>query len=267
MRPRALTRDIAGDGDVIVLIPGGLTGWLSWIPHQEHLSSRYRVIRVQPIHNELGSAGQPGDPAYTRDIERESLRLTLDELQIDQAHFAGWSSGGRALIEFTLAHPDRVWSATLVEPGAYWVLEKLGQSDPVADEANRLMYGLAGKTMTEDDFAVFLASSGFVDDPSQAQEHPYWEQSFPHRMALSWASEALMGSDHTPEDLMAITCPTLLTKGTKTSSAEQRVVDIIGDLIPDARVVELEGGHAHHIETIDRFLAEFEGFLDSVRLS
>jgi pimeloyl-ACP methyl ester carboxylesterase len=117
MEPRVLSHEVKGEGDPLVLVPGGLTGWLSWIPHAERLSARYKTIRVQPIHNELGSAGQPGDPSYTADTERESLRMTLDALGIEQADCAGWSGGGRALIEFTLAYPDRVRSLTLIEPG------------------------------------------------------------------------------------------------------------------------------------------------------
>ena len=81
---------------------------------------------MQPIHNELGTAGKPGDPSYTRETERESLRLTLDHLEIEEADFAGWSSGGKALIDFTAVYPSRVRSLALVEPAAYWILEELG---------------------------------------------------------------------------------------------------------------------------------------------
>jgi len=267
MKPRVLAHDIAGDGDPLVLVPGGLTGWVSWMPHQERLSSRHRVIRVQPIHNELGSAGEPGDPGYTREVERESLRLTLDELAIDQADFAGWSNGGRALIEFTLAYPDRVRSLALVEPAAYWILDALGETDAHLDQFYRYMYGLAGKTVTEDDLALFLSSAGFVDDPALAREHPYWERAFPHRMALSWVSDELMASGYSPDDLASTTCPVLLTKGTVTEDWEKRVVDLLGELLPDARVVELDGGHAHHIESIDQFLAELEAHLSKPRVT
>jgi hypothetical protein len=78
MEPRVLQFDDRGAGDPLVLVPGGLTGWLSGMPDQQRLASRHRVIRVQPIHNELGWQGVPGDPGYTAQIERESLRLTLD---------------------------------------------------------------------------------------------------------------------------------------------------------------------------------------------
>ncbi|HKZ25799.1 MAG TPA: alpha/beta hydrolase, partial [Acidimicrobiia bacterium] len=201
MKARILTHHVAGEGDPLVLVPGGLTGWLSWVPHQERLSAHHLVIRVQPIHNELGSAGKPGDPGYTAEVERESLRLTLDELAIAEADFAGWSGGGRALIEFTLAYPERVRSLALVEPAAYWILEELGEEDAVIDELNEFIHGLAGRDVTEDDLARFLGYAGFVQNPAEARSDPNWERWASHRMALSWQGEMVDRSGRSVEDL------------------------------------------------------------------
>ena len=127
MEPRVLQFDDRGAGDPLVLVPGGLAGWVSWVPHQERLVDRHRVVRVQPIHNELGSKGVPGDSDYTAQIERESLRLTLDALDLERPHFAGWSGVASPWIEFAIEYPERVRSLTLVEPAAYWVLALLGE--------------------------------------------------------------------------------------------------------------------------------------------
>ena len=228
MKPRVLMVDVAGVGDPLVLIPGGITGWLSWIPHQERLSDRYRTIRVQPIHNEMGSSGKPGDPSYTRDVAVESLLLTLDHLEIQQAHFAGWSAGGKGLLDLAIAHPDRLTSATLVEPAADWILEAVGESDREHQESIDFLYSLAGQDVTEGDLARFLYLAGFVADPSQARSDRYWERAWPHRMTLSWLSEKVMGSDHSIADLAMVKCPVLLTKGTETGTVEKRIVDLLG---------------------------------------
>jgi hypothetical protein len=52
VKPTVLQHDENGQGEPIVLIPGGLTGWLSWIPHQERLADRYRASRVARIPRE-----------------------------------------------------------------------------------------------------------------------------------------------------------------------------------------------------------------------
>ena len=60
---------------------------------------------------------------------------------------------------------------------------------------------------------------------------------------------------------MPATCPVLLTKGTGTADWLKRLVDVLGEKLPNATVVELEGDHAHHIESIDAFLAALEAHL------
>jgi pimeloyl-ACP methyl ester carboxylesterase len=260
MEPRALTHEISGDGEPVVLVPGGLTGWVSWIPHAERLSATWRTIRVQPIHNELGSAGQPGDPSYTAETERESLRMTLDALGIETAHFAGWSAGGKALIEFALAYPRRVRTLTLVEPGAFWILEQLGEIDPHVERTNAFLHNLFGKDVTEDDLAAFLEAAGLASK-EEARSDPYWERAVPHRMALSWYSEEYDRSGRAVEELANIRCPVLLVKGSVTTDAEKRLVDILGERLPDATVLELPGDHASHIQSIDAFLEAFEKHL------
>ena len=261
MEPRVLTHEIKGDGEPVVLIPGGLTGWVSWIPHAERLSARWRTIRVQPIHNELGSAGRRGDPGYTAETERESLRMTLDALGIEAAHFAGWSGGGKALIEFALAYPERVRTLTLLEPAAYWILEQLGEATPDVERGNAFIHGLFGKEVTEDDLAAFLEAAGLASSKEEARSDPYWERAVPHRMALSWFSEDLLGSRRSIQELANIGCPVLLVKGSVTTDAEKHLVDVLAKRLPDATVLELPGDHASHIQSIDAFLVAFERHL------
>lgn len=54
--------------------------------------------------------------------------MTLDELRLDRAHLAGWSGGGKAVLEFAMEYAERAQTLTLIEPAAYWVLEQLGHT-------------------------------------------------------------------------------------------------------------------------------------------
>lgn len=261
MDPRVLAFDDAGTGDPVVMIPGGLTGWLSWIPHQQRLAERWRPIRVQPIHNELGSAGVPGDPKYAAETARESLRLTLDHLGLERPHFTGWSAGGQQLLDFWLHYPDRVRSMVLVEPASHWMLPQLGISDTRLAKVKDLTDGLVGRNVSEDNLAVFLSLAGFADSPESARAHPQWEHWLPHRQTLSWLGPDVLSSDMSLDDLRQIECPTLAVKGTRTEPWEMRVVDTIGELAQNARVLELEGDHACHIQSIEEFCSEFEAHL------
>ncbi|MFF7754983.1 alpha/beta fold hydrolase [Streptomyces sp. NPDC007971] len=261
MKPRVLLNEVKGEGPPVVLVPGGLTGWVSWTPLADALSARRRTIRVQPIHNELGSAGERGDAGYTAAIERESLYMTMDALGIESADFAGWSAGGRALVEFALAHPERVRTLTLVEPAAYWILDGLGGSDPEVARLNRFLHALAGQDVNEDDLAEFLELAGLTPSKDQARTHPAWPRWVPHRMALSWSSEQADRPHRNVAELGDIRSPVLLVHGSATTDWLKRVVAVLDERLPDTRVLELPGDHASHLENPDAFLAALERHL------
>ena len=247
MEPRVLTHAVAGDGEPVVLLPGGLTGWGSWLPHAERLAARWRAIRVQPVHNELGSAGHPGDPAYTAALERACLRMTLDALAVGAAHMAGWSAGATAALDFALAHPERVRTLVLIEPGADWVLERLGERDPAAGRLEALLRAMAGRPVSEGDLADVLVALGLAPSAAEARADP-------HRAALSWHTEAAERFDWALADLGRLDLPVLLVKGAGSDAWLTRPVDALARLLPRASVLELPGGHACHIESIDIFL-------------
>ena len=264
MEPRVLQHDEKGDGEPIVLVPGGLTGWLSWIPHQERLAAARKAIRVQPVHNELGSRGQLVEADYDDEVERECFRATLDDLAIDTTDVAAWSGGARAAIEFSLTYPERIRSLTLIEPPALWALrDPSPEVDAAIAHLDAFIERVSGKPTTEDDLAEFLVMAGFVQDPSEARAHPMWERWFPHRGAL--ANQGKLGRKaRSLEEVERFERPVLLVKGTRSSTWLGEIVDALGRTYPRATVLDLEGSHACHIERIDEFLPRLEEHLSNV---
>jgi pimeloyl-ACP methyl ester carboxylesterase len=93
--------------------------------------------------------------------------------------------------------------------------------------------------------------------PSSAESLPYdWE-----------LVPAILGQLATPEprwwsSLARITVPTLVIAGGSTSHVPQAVLADAAALIPQARLVTLEGaGHSPHRDAPERFLPELAGFL------
>jgi pimeloyl-ACP methyl ester carboxylesterase len=93
------------------------------------------------------------------------------------------------------------------------------------------------------------------------RSHPNWARWVAHRATLSWLSPLLDHPERTIGDLERIAAPTLLTKGTNSTSLDRHVVDVLGERLPDARVKEFQGDHAHHVEDIDAFLDSLEAHL------
>ena len=187
--------------------------------------------------------------------------MTLDDLGIEKPHLAGWSGGGRCLLEFAMQYPERVRSLTLVEPAAYWVLPD--QDDPELIALNNLLHGLSGKQVTEDDLAAFLVVAAFIQPSDDATKHPNWERWLLHRNALSWQGNALDRPNRSVDEISNIQAPTLVVKGTVTANWLKRVADDVASRIAGAKLVELEGDHACHIQSIDAFMAAFLGHLAS----
>lgn len=160
-----------------------------------------------------GSKGVPGDPGYTTAIERESLRLTLDALDLELPHLAGWSGGGLALIAFAIEYPQRVRSLTLVEPAAYWILARLGERIDEVQESNAFVHGLFGREVSEDELATFLRLGGLAEQDGDVRSHPNWGRWVEHRTTLSWLSPLLDRPDLSIGDLSHITAPVLVTRG------------------------------------------------------
>jgi pimeloyl-ACP methyl ester carboxylesterase len=85
-RPAPLIHELVGEGDPMVLLPGGLSGWLSWIP----------FVKPLALH----------------------ARSLLRHLGIDRAHIVGHSSSANIALQLALDAPEAVVTLTLLEPAA-----------------------------------------------------------------------------------------------------------------------------------------------------
>jgi pimeloyl-ACP methyl ester carboxylesterase len=82
--------EITGDGRPIVLVPGGLTGWASWIPIAERLAPSRRVVRVQLVSVQLGLEGKPLPKDYSPKTEADALGTALNSMGLQPpVDFAG----------------------------------------------------------------------------------------------------------------------------------------------------------------------------------
>jgi pimeloyl-ACP methyl ester carboxylesterase len=255
MNQKVLLHEVRGQGEPIVLVPGGLSGWLSWIPHAERLSKERMAVRVQLRSVELAEAGEPFPSDYGIPTEREALLTTVDELGLESFDLAGWSHGGLVSLAFALEYPERVRTLTLIEPGAFWILRETGQASDAlagAEADDRL---LSGREITVRDLKDFLYRAGLGKPGDDFESLPQWPVWVRNRQVIS-----IFGTlwDYTDslERLRALKMPVLAVKGTDTAEHEGTVVDELAATVPYGRVLELPGGHASHIENIDRFLEE-----------
>jgi len=255
-----MERDESGSGDPLVLMPGGLTGWVSWIPHAEVLSESRRVIRLQLHSVALGLTGDPLPPDYSIGYEVNSLAKTLDELNLAGVDIAAWSYGGAVSLSYAIHNPERVKSLTLIEPPAYWVLRSQGPLSEKALDEQQFLKTLAVDEISAAQLIEFLNFSGIASKGVDARSLPPWDGWYKHRNSLRFGDAPFVYEDDI-ELVRAFEKPVLMIKGEGSPKYYHDVIDVLGEEFPNAQVVMYPGGHAAHIASMEQFMDRFTRFL------
>lgn len=177
---------VMGEGPPLVLIGGGLTGWLSWIPHQERLASSRRVARAQLLVEQLGLEDRPLPENYSVELESAALKAVVDAFHPrEPIDLAAWSFGGFVALDYALDHPERIRTLTLIEPPAFWVMEAVG--DPAYERERERVWPLAERLredVTEADLEAFVRFASLCPPDIRPQDLPQWPVWVEHRRSL-----------------------------------------------------------------------------------
>jgi pimeloyl-ACP methyl ester carboxylesterase len=256
----AMQSKVTGSGTPLVLVGGGLTGWLSWDAHAERLAATHKVVRLQPLNVQWGLENRALPADYSVKTEGRAIAAALDEVGLTGAvDIVGWSYGGLATIDFALDHPDRIRTLTLIEPPALWVLHAQGPMDDEAQKSEASLRTLDGE-ISEAQLEEFLAVAGFARPGTSVRDLPQWPVWNRHRQSLR-NSLAVVGHKDDLARLSAFAKPVLLVKGSGSSRFLHQATDAMAARFPRARVVEMPAGHAPQIVSMDRFLEVLAIFL------
>ncbi len=247
------------------MVPGGLTGWLSWEPHAKRLSEKYKVARVQLLAVDYGLRNAPLPPDYSVDYETLALQKALDDLGIQRAHFAAWSFGAEITLNFALNNPERVKTLTLIEPPAIWVIRSRGPLSKEQQEDQRMIQSLGPDDVSEAQLVWFTHFAGFVPPSVDPKTLPQWPVWFDHRRSLRTGDVVYRHQDDI-QRVRDFGKPTLLFKGVGSSPWLHQIVDILADEFPNVETVTLPAGHAPHIVSMESFLEIFNKLLSNGRL-
>jgi pimeloyl-ACP methyl ester carboxylesterase len=250
---------VAGKGAPLVLVPSGLTGWLSWEPHVARLAASRRVISAQLLSVEYGLEKRKLPPDYSLKTESQALAATLDELGLTAPlDLVAWCYGAAITLDYALDHPERVLTLTLVEPPALWVLGAQTPRGPKYESA------LALSKMIQDDvseaqleqFALAMGLCPLGKSPAQSAQWPVWMH---HRQSLLNTSAMFRHRDD-PVRLRTFRRPVLLVKGADSAEFLHQVINSLAAQLPNAQTVEMPGGHTPQLASMDRFLDQLTLF-------
>lgn len=252
--------EVTGTGDAIVLVPGGLTGWISWEPHAQKLAASNKVVRVQLLAVQLGLENKLLPSKYSVNYEVQALTNTINKLGIDSADFVAWSYGAEVTLTYALNNPDKVRSLTLIEPPAIWVLRSRGPLPPYMEQEQRQISKLASADVSSDQLVWFTHFAGFVPEGVNPRDLPQWPLWYKHRQSLRTGDVVFRHKDRI-ERVRQFQKPVLLFKGKGSSPFLHMIINILGEEFPKAAVHELPGGHAPQIVAKDKFMQILNAFI------
>lgn len=218
--------DVAGGGDVGVLLAHGLTGtgsadWRLMLPA---LTPHYRCV-VPDLRGHGRSEYRDG--AVSVDAMRDDIRALITLEQLRRPHLVGFSMGAELMLSLELDHPGTARALVLIGPSTGCPPDRGG-------------YGV------------------ITDDPPHwpqllrqlhVEHHgpDHWRTLF-RLIAGSWGDRPEAG----PERLQQIRCPVLVVQGEGEVPYKKRQVRELVEAAPDARLEVLSGAdHPVHVQRAD----------------
>lgn len=210
----------APEGTPIVLVHGFASDYeLNWVGSrwQEALAGAgFRVLGIDCRGH--GHSGKPHDTAaYASELMAGDVVGLLDVLEVDRAHYLGYSMGGRLGLELVVRHPERFDRVALAGIGS----RVLDRSPAGAELIARRLRGDATVHHPIADMFFAFASARPINDL----------EALASCITAPWSI--------TRDDLLGIQRPVLIVAGDRDELV--RGAPELAGLIPGARHVAVEG--------------------------
>jgi 2-succinyl-6-hydroxy-2,4-cyclohexadiene-1-carboxylate synthase len=244
--------EVCGSGPDLVLCHGAGGNHAVWFQQVAWFAARGRRVTSwdqRGFGRSSDRAEQAGPAAATAD-----LRALLDHLEIARADLVGQSMGGWAALGTALAEPARVRRLVLADT--------LGGAAPpgLAEQIRRIVTQLAAPPAQLGLHPAIDASLA-ARDPALA--HLYQMLGGFGEPDLARVAPRLWATQHGADALARLDLPVLFVVGTRDPLFPPALVREAAALLPDARVVEVEGsGHSPYFEDAAAWNAAVAEFLE-----
>ena len=244
-----LFADETGEGPAIVFAHGRGGNHMSWWQQVPAFADRFRCITFD--HRSFGMSYDlpegPGQDAFIDDLE--SL---LDQLKVSRTVLVAQSMGGYTALGFALRNPARVAGLVLADttagvaiPEILMAREEVGYPPQLMDRV------LSPKFQRKNPQYAFLYRQ------IEAVNHIGKEPAPRSRKGLNGGA--------TRKDLQGCSVPTLFIAGTEDVITPPRIVGMLAQLIPGARLeIIRDAGHSAYFEKPEEFNWILERFLDEL---
>jgi pimeloyl-ACP methyl ester carboxylesterase len=252
----SLYYDVVGNGESLVLVHAGIADRRMWDGQLEAFAERYRVVRY-----DMRGCGRTETPTGATFSHHDDLRGLLDFLGIERANLLGCSIGARTVIDFALAHPERVRALALVCPS---VSGSESDEEPPEEWDELVAADEAGDLDRVSELEVRI----WVDGPYRSPDHvdPAVRDLVREMNVIALRNEAGLGEER-PAQLPAvhrlaeIQAPTLVVAGDVDRPEVGARADLLSRSIPRTQKAVINGtAHVPNMEKpveFNRILLEF----------
>lgn len=251
------------DAPVLVLLHGSNADLHTWQAWTDRLKSDYRVIRFDQRGHGLTGPAPDGDyaaAAFVADVD-----AVADALKLDRFVLAGNSMGGGIAMAYAMAHPDRLRGLVLVDAGGADIARggrgNLLFTIAAIPGVNKLMAQITPRVLVEKSLSQSVANQAVVTP--QAVDR-YWELArYPGNREATLARFGAARTPLTPQQVGAVTVPTLVMWGKEDSLIPYSAAEWYMDHLPDAALAAYPGvGHIPMEEHPDQSAADLRAFME-----
>ncbi|MBZ0111743.1 MAG: alpha/beta hydrolase [Thermoanaerobaculia bacterium] len=260
--PGILTHELLGeDGDIILLLNGGMMTIAAWGLVSRRLTDGYRTLCC----DFRGQLLSPGEGHVPIDGNVDDLVRLLDFLGLDSVHVAGTSFGGEVALLLAARHPHRV--RTLLISNA------LDRTPAKMAESTRELRALCAQVVAGGDSGPFhemlveqVYSPAFLEAHSatvRSRRDPGLPPSFYSGLLGILGAVEIFDINRDAATLSQISCPTLVLHAAQDRIMPLERVQALAHGIAGAEfLVHPTSGHALVIEDPDWLVSVYRQFLD-----
>ena len=254
-------------GPVLVMVHGFSANLETWEPWVKRLGAEYRIISLDLPGHGLTSA--PEGYTLKRTGFVDIVDETVGKLGVEKFVLIGNSMGGGVTWAYTLAHPDKVQGAVLVNAAGWLEPRAEGDEGPFIFKVLR---NPVGRAIVKDLDVSAMTRAGLRDafEPTPDMATDAMVARYVEMARAPGHKDIILGlmSSFDPKDaatkekLAAITAPTLVLHGTEDRLIPVSAAGKFGDAIPGAQVIIYDKvGHVPMEQIPDRSAADLAAWL------
>lgn len=265
---------LAGEGHPLLVVPGGPGFGATYLVESvtELLADSHRLVFI----DQRGTGGSPvGDGGLSIEAYVEDTAAIADELGIDRFDIMGHSFGGLQTMLVTVAYRDRVRRTILIDgdaPTRHLFQSAFGPGTPIYERTRpEDLEEMAAITAVPEwmfdqerlERWIVLEFRPFYKDPSMSARVPHdfdGERHNQWRITSTTIRSALGDWDITPL-LPTVTNPVLLVY-CRDSILGPDIPATYDKLLPNSRLVWVDGGHTPPAEDPEAFASAVRSFFE-----